>query len=333
VRSAQAIVYSERVPRLLCGRRDRLLVTAGWVGALLATLAGCTLARSSGAVAATSTAVHARAIPAGRSSQTVVVGGVVRTYHLYRPAHLRTPAPLVVMLHGGYGSGTQAENSYGWDEQADTGHFLVAYPDGLNRAWNTGGGCCGRSAQDNVNDIGFLKAMVSAIEHEAKVDPSRVYATGISNGGIMDYTLACHTTIFAAIGPDSATELGPCPAPTAISIIHIHGTADTHIPYNGGTGVGVAHINGPAIPALNATWRAIDRCAPPTSTTAGVVTTSIAKCPNGHVVELITISGAGHQWPGSAPRPIIEKLLGTDPPSTALNATKTIWQFFSHHRK
>ena len=274
------LVYPDGMRLPLSGRSHRLLVIAACVGGLLATLAGCTMARSSDAVAA-STAVHAGSIPAGRSSQTIVVGGLVRTFHLYRPATLRTPAPLVVMLHGGYGTGTQAENSYGWDAQADTGHFLVAYPDGLNRAWNTGGGCCGQPAKDNVNDVGFLKAMVSAIEHEAKVDAARVYATGISNGGIMDYTLACHTTIFAAIGPDSATELGPCPAPKPISIIHIHGTADTHIPYNGGTGVGVAHINGPAIPALNATWRAVDHCASPTATTAGVVTTSIASAPTG----------------------------------------------------
>lgn len=274
------------------------------------------------------------AIPVGRSSQTISVGGAQRTFHLYRPTDLRNPAPLVVMLHGGYGSGTQAENSYGLDDsQADRGHFLVAHPDGLNHAWNTGGGCCGKSAQNNVDDIGFLTQMVTTIARESRIDTSRIYVTGISNGGIMAYTLACHTTIFAAIGPDSATELGDCPSPSPVSIIHIHGTADTHIPYNGGTGVGVAHIDGPAIPALNAQWRAIDHCAAPSITTAGVVTTSIARCPHGRAVELVTIAGAGHQWPGSTPRPAIERILHTDPPSTALNATSVIWAFFSHHRR
>ena len=119
----------------------------------------------------------------------------------------------------------------------------------------------------------------------------------------MAYTLACHTTIFAAIGPDSATELGSCPAPAPLSVIHIHGTADKNIPYQGGEGDGVAHIDGPAVPAVNACWRGIDHCAAPVITTAGVVTTSTATCPAGRTVELITIAGAGHQWPGAIPEP------------------------------
>jgi polyhydroxybutyrate depolymerase len=160
-----------------------------------------------------------------------------------------------------------------------------------------------------------------------------VYATGISNGGIMAYTLACHTTIFAAIGPDSATELGSCPSPARISVIHIHGTADKNIPYHGGRGDGVAHIDGPPVPALNATWRRLDRCAAPSVTTAGVVTTSVATCPGGRAVELIAIAGAGHQWPGAVPDPLGQRLLGLDPPSRALNATQVIWQFFAAHAK
>lgn len=291
---------------------------------LIAALAGCS---GSSAPAATATS-H---IAVGSSSQSISFGGQTRTFHLYRPKTLTSPAALVVMLHGGFGTGEQAESSYGWDGEADTGHFLVVYPDGLNRAWNTGGGCCGQPAKDNVDDVGFLTAMVATIERELPIDSHRVYATGISNGGIMAYTLACRTTLFAAIGPDSATQLGPCEHPTPLSVIHIHGTADTRIPYNGGEGEGVAHINGPAVPALNATWRAIDKCRQPAVTTAGSVTTSTAACPGGRTIELITIAGAGHQWPGSAAKPLIQKLLGADPPSTALNATATIWQFFAAH--
>jgi polyhydroxybutyrate depolymerase len=127
--------------------------------------------------------------------------------------------------------------------------------------------------------------------------------------------------------------LGACPHPKPISVIHIHGTADKNIPYNGGEGNGVAHINGPAVPALNATWRAIDSCPAPTITTAGTVTTSIATCPGGRSVELITIAGAGHQWPGADSDPAIQRLLGLDPPSQALDATQTIWRFFSQHAR
>jgi len=273
----------------------------------------------------------AGAIPVGTSSHAIWAGGTSRTFLVYRPAALPTAAPLVVMLHGGFGSAAQAEKSYHWDTEADRGHFVVAYPDGLDRAWNTGGGCCGVPGRTGADDIGFITAMVSAIERQMPIDPRRVYATGISNGGIMAYTLACHTAIFAAIGPDSATELGSCPDPATISVIAIHGTADRNIPYHGGPGDGPANINGPAIPALNAAWRRIDRCPAPAVTTTGVVTSSIATCPDGRAVELITITGAGHQWPGGTPSWLAQHLLHLDPPSTALNATAVIWQFFAAH--
>ena len=64
-----------------------------------------------------------------------------------------------------------------------------------------------------------------------------------------------------------------------------------------------------------------------------MVTTSTAACPAGRTVELITIAGAGHQWPGAAPDLLAQRLLHTDPPSTALNATQVIWQFFAAHAK
>ena len=227
-----------------------------------------------------------------------------RTFLVYRPAMLPAAAPLVVMLHGGFGTAAQAEKSYHWDAEADAGHFVVAYPDGLDRAWNTGGGCCGVPARAGLDDVGFITAMVSAIGREVPVNPRRVYATGISNGGIMAYTLACRTALFAAIGPDSATELGGCPDPARLSVIAIHGTADRNIPYDGGRGDGIAHIDGPAIPALSASWRRTDHCAAPVIKTAGVVTTSAARCPGGRAVELVTIAGAGHQWPGAEPDPV-----------------------------
>jgi polyhydroxybutyrate depolymerase len=171
------------------------------VGTLLAVTAvsGC-----AGAGAHVAGPPSSPVLPVGSSTHSIEVGGVSRTYLVYRPAS-------------------------GWDAEADREHFAVAYPDGLGHAWNTGGGCCGTPGRTNADDTGFITAMVSAIERQLPVDAARVYATGISNGGIMAYTLACRTAIFAAIGPDSATELGSCPAPHPLSVIHIHGTADTRI--------------------------------------------------------------------------------------------------------
>jgi polyhydroxybutyrate depolymerase len=251
-------------------------------------------------------------------------GGLDRTYRVYKPAGLAAAAaPLVVMMHGVYGSGEQAENSYGWDPLADSAKFVVAYPDGVGRAWN-GHGCCGRPARENIDDVGFITAMVGQISAALAIDKSRVYATGMSNGGIMSYALACNSGIFAAIGPDSATQLDACAAPHPTSVIHIHGTADRLVPYDGGKGT--SFVNGPSIADVNAFWRNVDHCGAPDIATNGPVTTSTAACADNRSVVLITIDGGRHQWPGGT-----TALERADPTSDALNATQTIWQFFAAH--
>ncbi|MEY9877808.1 polyhydroxybutyrate depolymerase [Streptacidiphilus sp. MAP12-33] len=302
----------------------RLATATTVVALLLSLLAACT---HGGPAAATPTAPLA----VGSSTVHLSVGGVSRDYRVYRPAALPARAPVVVMLHGGFGSAAGAEQYYGWDHQADTGRFVVVYPDGIDHAWNTGGGCCGTPAKDGTDDVAFVTAAVTDVERRVPVDPHRVYATGISNGGMLAYRLACDTRLFAAIGVDSGTLLGPCTDPAPLSVLHIHGTADHNIPYQGGQGQGYARIDGPPVPQTVAGWRATDSCTPPTTTTAGAVTTTLATCPEGRAVELITITGAGHQWPGSPDRPVIQHVLGLDTPSKALNATAVFWSFFAAH--
>lgn len=266
------------------------------------------------------------------------VGALDRTYRVYEPASLVGTVPLVIVLHGAVGTGLQAETSYGWDAEADKGGFIAAFPDGVGRTWDASSDCCGKAAADHVDDVGFISRLVSTMKADYPIDASRVFVTGISNGALLAYKLACDTTLFAAIGPVSGTMINPCPSPHPISIIHIHGTADQTIPYgggpgkrdNGGTGRLPVKIDGPSVPSLIASWRTIDSCAAPTSSTSGTVTTSIATCPSDRKVELVTIAGAGHQWPGApGPGPIASRLLHLDTPSTALNATDTIWTFFS----
>jgi polyhydroxybutyrate depolymerase len=118
-----------------------------------------------------------------------------------------------------------------------------------------------------------------------------------------------------------------------VSVIHIHGLADTRVRFDGGKGDGYESIDGPPVPSVIASWRSVDRCGHPSTSVSGPVTTSTASCPDGRAVELITIAGAGHQWPGSAPKPLLQRLMGSDPPSTALDATDTIWRFFAAHPK
>ena len=246
----------------------------------------------------------------GTSIHTINVGGRDRTYRLYKPEGLPASAPLVVMLHGGFGNAEQAERAYGWDELAGLDKFVVAYPKGVSRAWNVNGaGCCGPPARQDVDDVAFISATVADIVKNVSINASRVYATGISNGGIMSYTLACNTGVFAAIGPDAATQLDACRSPHPTSVMHIHGTADPLIPYNGGQGFSV--INGPSVPNVNAFWRNVDQCGAPAATTNGPVTTSTAGCAEGRSVVLVTVDGGGHQWPPFA--------------------TRMLWEFFAAH--
>jgi polyhydroxybutyrate depolymerase len=248
----------------------------------------------------------------GTSLHHLKVGGRDRNYRLHLPAGLPAPVPLVVVMHGVSGSAKQAERDYNWDRLADSGKFAVAYPDGLNRSWNVDGEtCCGRSGREGVDDVGFISAAVADIVTNVGINRAEVYATGMSNGGIMSYTLACTTDIFSAIGPVAGIQLNPCRSPHPASVMHIHGTADRLVPYNGGQGFSV--INGPPVPALNAFWRNVDQCGAPAATTDGPVTTSTAGCADNRSVVLITVDGGGHEWPTFA--------------------TQRLWEFFAAHSR
>jgi polyhydroxybutyrate depolymerase len=266
-------------------------------------------------------------VPVGSSGHWIAAGGRDRTFLVYRPSSLpaSTPVPLVVMIHGGGGSAAGAESKYGWDRLADQNKFVVAYPDGVGRSWNGGGGCCGAAGRTAVDDVGFLNAMITRIGQSIPIDPNRQFATGISDGGIMAYRLACDSPALAAIGPDAATQVGPCPKPAPLSLIHVHGSDDPRVPIDGRPGAGVNHITGGrSIAALVAGWRGIDDCPPPSVSTHGALVTTTSRCPLGRAVTLIVVTGGGHEWPGSPGR--------TDGPAdSAFDATSVIWQFFAAH--
>ena len=122
---------------------------------------------------------------------------------------------------------------------------MVAYPDGLSRAWNVEEkAAVARPGREGVDDVAFITAAVADIAKNFGINPAKIYVTGMSNGGIMSYTLACTTDIFAAIGPVAGIQLNPCRSARPTSVMHIHGTADRLVPYGGGQGFSV--INGPS---------------------------------------------------------------------------------------
>ena len=301
--------------------------------ALLLVIACVLLAIVSGALSP----LRLNAAPAPAASArlgTLTFGGVERTYRLYRPADLTRadPVPLVVVLHGGFGTGVQAEQTYHWDEAANAHRFVALYPDGIRRAWNAGA-CCGFPMNHKIDDAGFLTALVEQVARDENVDARRVYFTGISNGAMMSYRMACEAKLaIAAIGPVAGTLVSPCERAKPTSVLALHGLADRNVPFGGGVGQGFDRNARISVPATLARWREIDRCEAATVREAAPVRYETARCAEGRVVELIAIAGAGHQWPGSEPPPPAGvALLGLDQPSHALDATAVLWDFFAAH--
>ena len=121
-----------------------------------------------------------------------LVPGPVEFYVLLPPGYSTAGEryPLVIDLHGYSRTGTSQKSGSGWAKVADRENFLVAYPDGVGSSWNVGG-CCGTAGNANVDDVGFIKALVKKLTAEACVDPERVFASGVSNGAGMAGRLSC----------------------------------------------------------------------------------------------------------------------------------------------
>lgn len=265
----------------------------------------------------------------------VATAGGNRQAIVHHPASARPRSALVVVLHGGFGSAPQAESAYGWDRQADTAGFVVAYPDGVGRSWNVGSSCCGRAHHDGVDDVGFLHQLVVRLVASDGVDPSRIYAVGMSNGAMMTYTWACaRPGELAGIGPVAGSLLADCPHPAPVTVVAVHGTADENVPQGGGVGPkGVTGVENPPLDATLARFREADGCASaPTVIEAAPVTRTTWTCPSGRAVVRVLVTGAGHQWPGSTRVGPVGRVLGLDPPSTALNATSVLWAALSGAR-
>lgn len=255
-----------------------------------------------------------------------------RTAIVVHPTSATGEPALVVMLHGGFGSAQQAEKSYHWDDEAAREGFVVAYPNGDRASWNVGR-CCGPARANNVDDVGFLHALVSQLEQTDGVDPTRIYAVGMSNGAMMTYTWACRDPgELAGIGPVAGSLLTDCPNPHPITVVAVHGTADENVPINGGVGAkSRTHVDNPSLAQTLAPFIAADGCAPnPTKHVSAPVEQTVWSCDNGVGVSTEIVEGAGHQWPGEVPPSKFGvNVLGIDPPSNAIDATDYLWQHLS----
>lgn len=255
-----------------------------------------------------------------------------RMYRVYAPASLPAGKAVsaVFVLHGGFGTGKGAERQGNWDAAADRDKFLLVLPDGLARSWNAGL-CCGPPQRVGVDDVAFLTALLDKVTRDYGVDPKRVYATGISNGGMMAYRLACEAADrFVAIAPVAADLIVDCHPARPVSVLHFHGLADQNVPIGGGVPTKSFQANPPTYPPVRdgvERFARVDRCQGDSTTAEGPLTTTRWNgCADHTTVELITIEGGGHSWPGGQR---LARVL--DPPSSAIDATATMWKFFHDH--
>jgi polyhydroxybutyrate depolymerase len=289
-------------------------------------------------------AIHPAVDPVGKvvDGTLTTPDGRTRTYHLYVPASLPKdqPAPLLVALHGGAGWGEQFEKNSGFDGLAEANQFLVVYPDGISqpptpegRVWN-GGDCCGTAQRQDVDDVGFISALIDQLEGQYDIDHARVAAAGHSNGGILAYRLACELADkIVAIGVQSATLGVPsCHPSQPVSVVHIHGTADQNIPINGGTGDRSLSQTDfpPPIDGVH-TLAAANGCpADPSESVNGDITTDVwSPCQGSTAVEFVKVNGAGHAWMGHTASKLAGALVG--PPYMGLDSSAVIWSFLAAH--
>jgi polyhydroxybutyrate depolymerase len=290
--------------------------------------------------------VVAAAARGAETLQHLRFGDRDRTYLVHVPPGLSGPVPLVVALHGGGGNATATAKMTGLNAEADAGGFIVVYPNGTDRSrplinligkpgfltWNAGN-CCGYAQEHHVDDVGFIRAVVDQLESRYRIDRKRIYATGISNGAMMAYTLGCEASdVFAAVGIVSGIIAdSDCKPAYPVAVIDFHGTADQNVAINGGVG-SKAFIkdNRPPVQDSIDFWVQADGCtaAPQKTRMASLEINSYGGCRDGTAVTYYIIEGGGHAWPGGNR---LSHLL--DAPSQAINATDVMWKFFAAHPK
>ncbi|MFI5302279.1 MAG: alpha/beta hydrolase family esterase [Polyangiales bacterium] len=243
-----------------------------------------------------------------------VFGGARPVPYFYAPSGYdpSKPAPLILELHG-YSAGGYIEEIgfFQLHNFADANGYFVVAPDGTvdstnNRFWNATDTCCNFNGS-TVDDVKYLTDLVDEVGKYYAIDPTRIYVVGHSNGGAMAYRLACDVPEkFAAIAAFAGpfwSDVSKCQPKVPIGVLSMHGTADTEVPYDGGTMSGITE---PSAPQVIADWAKLDGCSATADTSAPPITldqnqptgaTTITRypgCTAPATVELWTLNGSGH---------------------------------------
>ncbi|MBW4663471.1 MAG: alpha/beta fold hydrolase [Chroococcus sp. CMT-3BRIN-NPC107] len=283
--------------------------------------------------------------------QTLSYQGTTRSYYVYVPSSYQSgkPTPLVLAFHGGGGSGDRLAASTNLNDVANREGFVVVYPNGINNQWNDGRSA--RGSNTNTDDVGFVSALIDKVVQDKNIDKNRIYAVGLSNGGMFTQRLACQMSnkiaAFATVSAALPKNLqSTCNPGRPVPIVMINGTADRIVPWQGGevardirtrsgqkpSGVGGEVIS---IPATIAFWRGKDGCTvqpsteklPDTQPDGTQVTRQYSNCRNSSQVVLYTVDGGGHGWPGSNVNTQTRRgeLIGKI--SKDISASSVVWNF------
>jgi polyhydroxybutyrate depolymerase len=268
--------------------------------------------------------------------------GLTRKYRVHVPAKYEPskPAPLLIALHGGGGNMEYQANDkyYGLISKSDKEGFVAAFPNGFSRlrsgklaTWNAGK-CCAGARDENVDDVGFIKKMIENLSHQLNIDSRKIFATGMSNGGMMSQRLACELAgTIKAIAPVAGTDnTKSCSPKEPVSVLEIHAKNDDHVLFNGGSGPGVRDkskvTDFTSVPETISRWVKRDGCNPKPKrvlTVPGAFCDLYTGCRSNAQVKLCVTDTGGHSWPGGT------KPRGDEPPSKAISADDLIWEFFN----
>jgi polyhydroxybutyrate depolymerase len=268
--------------------------------------------------------------------------GLTRSYRVHLPASYQPAiaAPLLLALHGGGGNmDFQADDArYGLISKSEREGFIVVFPNGYSKlpggklaTWNAGN-CCAAARDDQVDDVGFIREVLTRVSQLVSVDHQRIFAAGMSNGAMMAYRLACEMSeVFSGIAAVAGTDnTQVCQPGNPVSVLHIHAKNDNHVLFNGGAGPDSVRASAVtdyvSVADTIGKWTKIDACASTskrTLDTPAAFCQVYAPCTGGAEVQLCVTQTGGHSWPGGG------KSRGTEPPSQAISAVDVMWDFFS----
>jgi polyhydroxybutyrate depolymerase len=281
-----------------------------------------------------------------KDSGSLELSGMKRTYRIHIPPSYdgTKPVPLLLVFHGLGGNGREMEMGTRFNELSDRRGFLVVYPDGYETSWADGSGVT-PAGRAGVDDVGFVSALFDKLANEFRIDLSRVYATGYSNGGMFVQRLACELShriaAVASVAGTMTEKLSTsCNPGRAVSVMHVHGTEDSIVPWQGGEvrGVGISGWRILSVPATMSKWSDINVCSKSAEVDfiAGNNRTvrgkTYSNCRDSTEVVLYGIVGGGHSFHSLVGEIQMLEQSATKPDSV-IRAEEVIWNFFEGYSK